>query len=305
MWAGWLNMTLSRGIFAAAIVILVGIVCFDMMGVLVRILGDQYPVLQMASLRNLFGVIPPLIMIWKSGILAKLRPLNTPPIYGLTLIRSACVAVAQISFYTALTKIEFATATTLAYTSPFLVAALSVPLLGHKVGAWRWGAIVAGFGGVVMILKPFGDGFSLYMLLPVLAALGYALSSVLVRRYPPEASSYGIQLTQQICTMVLTTILLFTFSAPVAITSATDAGLLILMGIFGGVGVLCLVISYRMVDPSAVAPFEYFGLPIAFCMGWFFFQETPFDSLFPGVLLIVGAGLLIIIRERHHQRQQS
>lgn len=295
-------MVTSRGIFSAVAVILLGIVCFDMMGVLVRILGDDYPVLQMAVFRNLFGIIPPIILIWRSGILAELRPLHSPALYGLTLIRSGCVAVAQLSFYTALTKMEFATATTLAYTSPFLVAALSVPLLGHTVGIWRWGAIAAGFGGVVLILKPFGNSFSFHMLLPVIAALGYATSSVLVRRYPENASSYGIQVTQQLCTMVITICLLFLVSEPVPIASFTDAGILLLMGIFGGIGVLCLIISYRLADPSLIAPFEYFGLPIAFAMGWVFFQETPFDSLFPGVLLIVGAGITIILRERYHQR---
>lgn len=292
----------SQSIIAAVAIILLGIFSFDMMGVLVRTLGDQYPVLQMAVFRNLFGIIPPIILIWRSGILNKIRPLNTPTMHGLTIIRSACVAVAQFSFYTALTKMEFATATTLVYTSPFLVAALSIPLLGHKVGVWRWGAITVGFGGIVMILKPFGGSFSPYMLLPILAALGYAVSSVLIRRYPDDASSSGIQVTQQLYTMLITVILLFLVAEPLPIASATDAGILLLMGIFGGTGVLCLIISYRLAPPSVIAPFEYFGLPIAFGLGWFFFQEMPFDSLFPGVLLIVGAGITVILRERYHQR---
>ena len=292
----------SQSIIAAVAIILLGIFSFDMMGVLVRTLGDQYPVLQMAVFRNLFGIIPPIILIWRSGILNKIQPLNTPTMHGLTIIRSACVAVAQFSFYTALTKMEFATATTLVYTSPFLVAALSIPLLGHKVGVWRWGAITVGFGGIVMILKPFGGSFSPYMLLPIFAALGYAVSSVLIRRYPDNASSSGIQVTQQLYTMLVTVILLFLVAEPVPIASATDAGILLLMGIFGGTGVLCLIISYRLAPPSVIAPFEYFGLPIAFGLGWFFFQEMPLDSLFPGVLLIVGAGITVILRERYHQR---
>ena len=124
---------------------------------------------------------------------------------------------------------------------------------------WRWGAITVGFGGIVMILKPFGGSFSPYMLLPILAALGYAVSSVLIRRYPDDASSSGIQVTQQLYTMLITVILLFLVAEPVPIASATDAGILLLMGIFGGTGVLCLIISYRLAPPSVIAPFEYFG----------------------------------------------
>ena len=62
--------------------------------------------------------------------------------------------------------------------------------------------------------------------------------------------------------------------------------------------VMCLVIAYRFADPGSVSPFEYFGIPISFCLGWLFFREAPFDDLFPGILLIVMAGITIIVRER-------
>ena len=70
------------------------------------------------------------------------------------------------------------------------------------------------------------------------------------------------------------------------------------MGGFGGSAVLCLVISYRMTEQSNLAPFSYFGIPMAFVLGWLFFGEAPFGDLFPGVLLIVAGGLLVIWRER-------
>lgn len=86
------------------------------------------------------------------------------------------------------------------------------------------------------------------------------------------------------------------------IGSINDLYLFALMGFCGGVGVLCLVISYRLADPSSVSVFEYFGIPVSFVLGWLFFTEAPFSTLFPGVLLIIGAGLLIIFRERRvHQ----
>ena len=70
------------------------------------------------------------------------------------------------------------------------------------------------------------------------------------------------------------------------------------MGGFGGTAVLCLVISYRMTEQSNLAPFSYFGIPLAFLLGWMFFDETPWDALFPGAVLIAAGGLLIIWRER-------
>ena len=70
-----------------------------------------------------------------------------------------------------------------------------------------------------------------------------------------------------------------------------------------GTGVMCLVIAYRLADPSSVSPFEYFGIPVSFALGWLFFSEAPFDVLFPGILFIVGAGMIIMARERREQRR--
>ena len=74
------------------------------------------------------------------------------------------------------------------------------------------------------------------------------------------------------------------------------------MGGVGGTAVFLLISAYRMADPSSLSPFEYFGIPFSFMLGWVFFNETPFDSLFPGVLLIVGGGLLVVWRERGKQK---
>ena len=62
--------------------------------------------------------------------------------------------------------------------------------------------------------------------------------------------------------------------------------------------VFLLISAYRMADPSSLSPFEYFGIPFSFLLGWVFFNEAPFDSLFPGVLFIVAGGLLVVWRER-------
>ena len=152
------------------------------------------------------------------------------------------------------------------------------------------------------IFQPFNDSFTFWMLLPVLAGFGYGLSSVLVRLIPDEVPSAAIQISQQLLTCILGFCFLISFDEIKPIGSINDLYLFALMGFCGGVGVLCLVISYRLADPSSVSVFEYFGIPVSFILGWLFFTEAPFSTLFPGVLLIIGAGLLIIFRERRvHQ----
>jgi len=70
------------------------------------------------------------------------------------------------------------------------------------------------------------------------------------------------------------------------------------VGLAGGVAVLLMITAYRTNDPSSLAPFEYFGIPFSFILGWVFFNEAPFDSLIPGVFFIVCGGLIVLWRER-------
>ena len=296
------EVPMPRNLLLAISVILVGIIAFDLMGILVRMLGASYPVMQMAALRNLFGVIPSLLLLWHARQLVSLPRLNHPRFHLINLVRATSVVMAQFCFYTALTKIEFATAAALGFSGPIFITALSVPLLGHHIGTWRWGAVFVGFLGVVTILSPFNDGFSGYMVLPVMAAFCYAVSSILVRFYPPEIPSAAIQFGHQIATCLLASLALFLFVDPEPISSLADAGLFVIMGALGGIGVLSLAISYRLADPSSVSPFEYFGIPISFALGWIFFAEAPFGDLFPGIVFIVGAGIIIMMRERRRTK---
>jgi len=289
----------------AIIILFVGIAAFDVMSVLVRMLGGSYPILQISILRNIFGIIPALMLLMAGSGLRSIKKLNQRKQWIIITIRSVAVLLAQMCFYTALTKIEFATTSALGFTSPFFITLLSIPILGHHVGLIRFIAILIGFAGVLTIWKPFDESFTWWMVFPVIAALGYALSSVLVRLFDDETPSAAIQISQQFITFFIGLILLLIFEEIAPIANVKDAGLFVLLGMFGGIGVLGLVIAYRLVDPSSLAPFEYFGIPISFMLGWLFFSEAPFDTLFPGVFFIVGAGLLIFIRERYNKKSNS
>ena len=91
------------------------------------------------------------------------------------LLRGAVVTLAQLSFYMALGLMAFATASTITYASALFTTALAIPILGERVGWVRWCAVLVGFVGVVMVIKPTGEGFNLYTLLPLAAAAFYAL----------------------------------------------------------------------------------------------------------------------------------
>ena len=284
---------MTRAIFT----ILGAIFSFSLMGVAVRFLTADYSVFQISFTRNLFGFLPILLMLAYSRQINALKAPFTRREWLICVTRGGSVAIAQICLFTAYTKLEFATVGTLVFAGPFFVTALSVPVLGAQVGFWRWSAVFMGFGGVVMIMQPGIGMFSVFSVLPVTAALGYATSSTLVKLFPADYLSSVIQFRSQMFTAGFSLILWLCFDEIKPIASANDLGLFLALGAFGGAGVLGLVSAYRMTQLSLLAPFEYFGIPFALLLGWWFFAEAPIERLFPGVFAIVAGGLVIVWRQ--------
>ena len=283
-------------VFKAIIIILLGITAFDCMGIVVRILGADYPILQVSVLRNLFGIIPALILLSLGPGVSSIKKKYT------FLLEVNCFEGRRRTFGSVLllygiNKNRICYGLRSGFTSPLFITLLSIPILGHKVGFFRLFAVFFGFLGVIAIFQPFSREFTFWLVLPIIAGFCYALSSILVRFFHDDIHSASIQIGQQLITSFVGIIILLSMNNYVVITSIEDMKLFIFMGLFGGIGVLSLVISYRMVDPATLAPFEYFGIPISFILGWFFFKEAPFGILFPGVFFIVLAGLIIIYRE--------
>ncbi len=288
----------SNHFLRAVVYILLATLLFDLQGVIIKFLGDRYPVQQLASFRNIFGLLPSLLVLllsreWHSrGKRLKIRQ------WRLGLLRGLSIAVAQFCFYLSITRMELATAATLAYISPVLITILSVPILKHHVGLWRWIAVITGFIGVLMIMNPGSDLFTPYSLLPIVASLGYSLSTVCVPLFDDEVPTALLNMYASIGALFGALLILFATTGYLGVNSATDWLLLLAMGLVGGFAVLALISAYRLAKPASLSPYEYFGIPFAFILGWFFFDEAPFGKLIPGVFLIVAGGLLIAWRER-------
>ncbi|MFT4783766.1 MAG: drug/metabolite transporter (DMT)-like permease [Paracoccaceae bacterium] len=275
----------------------ISILCFDVMSILVRLLLADYSAQELSAYRNVFGIIPSLIlMIYTRELRLRGTSLYIKK-WPLAIFRGFVIAFAQLFFYSSLGFLELATVSALAQTNALFVVLLSVVLLGEKVGIWRWSALGLGFVGALMILQPGSDAFSVYALLPVAAAVCYAISIVTVRLFDPGISNSLLYLYSSAASALGAFVLagLTTTFSPVA--SLEQAGMIFLMSMMGGTGVLFLMLAYRMASPSILAPFGYFGLLTAFAFGWLFFGEAPIETLFPGVFVIVAAGAIIIWRE--------
>ena len=283
---------------AAAGAILLAILLYDVMGAIVKHLSPRYPAPELAVFRNLFGLVPNLLMlIGSQAWIAAGRPLAIRQ-WKLALVRGGIGALAQLSFFLAVAHLAFATAATLTYAGPLFVTALSALLLGHRVGLWRWAAVSIGFAGVVLVMRPAAESFTWYALLPLSAAMGYASISVTAQFFDRRLPTALINLYQTAGALVGALALVAVTGGFVAVASLTDWLWLAAMGLAGGSAGLCLIAAYRLGEPSSLSPFEYFGIPFSYVIGWVFFAESPYERLIPGVFLIAGGGLFILWRER-------
>lgn len=288
--------------FTAVLLLLGALTLFDGMGLIIKHMSPRYGAAELSAWRNMFGLVPSLLVLWFSrdwhatGRMWRLRQ------WRLALARGVILTFAQFSFYMSLGLLTFATASTITYANSLFAVALAVPLLGEKVGWIRWGAVLVGFAGVVWIVRPGGDTFTLAALLPLGAAACYALVGVTARMMDEDVPTPLINLYSSIVALGGAVILALVTGGFTPLQQPSDLGWLMAMGALGGSAVLLLIMAYRMGEQSNLAPFNYFGIPLAFVLGWVFFDEAPWGELFPGALLILASGLMIVWRERRLKR---
>lgn len=296
-----MNKTSDNTVLAILISVL-ALVLFDLMGLIIKHLSPRYSAAELSAYRNFFGLVPSIIALWMTASWRhEGRPMRIRQ-WKLAAVRGIAVTFAQLMFYLSLGVMAFATATTISYTTALFTTALAVPILRERVGLVRWSAVAIGFVGVILILRPGSDAFTWALLLPVGASFLYAFSGVTARLIDPEVPTPLFNLYSSAVAALGSCVLALSVSGFTSVASAQDLMFIVLMGLFGGSAVLCLVVAYRMTEPSNLAPFSYFGIPIAFALGWVFFDEAPLDDLLPGALLIVAGGLMIVSREGRLRR---
>jgi drug/metabolite transporter (DMT)-like permease len=299
-----------RAFLVSVAMLLAGIVMLDFMGAIAKHLVERYPAQQISVARNLFGMLPTLaILLWEARGRIGLHSIRLRQ-WRLGLARGLMVAVAQLALYGSYRYLELATVAVIAYSGPLFITMLAIPWLGERVGIWRWTAVLGGFVGVVLVIGPGTGVFHWSGILPAVAAFFYANSLVLTRKFDAGASHAAINLHAQIGALAGSSVLLLATADAVlpdgpAAEVFADLGFALLLGGFGGFGVYLLTLAFRRTPASLLAPFEYFGVLSALAIGWIVFGEWPVQRIFPGVLFIVGAGLVIVLRERRTSRRAA
>ncbi len=178
---------------------------------------------------------------------------------------------------------------------PLMIAALSVPFLGERVGWRRWLAIIAGFAGVVLALDPGGEIFGVAMLLPLFGAAQFALYGILTRMAGRTDSAETSFFWTGIVGAVAITLI-----APLAWNPPADGDWwwMMLLCIAGITGHFLLIKAFEIAEAGVLQPFAYFGITVSAAIGYFVFGDAVTAAMLAGGAIITGAGLFTFWRER-------
>lgn len=213
---------------------------------------------------------------------------------GMQLFRSLLLLVTTVMFFTGISLIPLADASAIMFVAPILVTALSMPMLGEKVGPRRWASIAIGFIGALIVIRPGGDSLQLAALLPFGAACCYAVYQVFTR-----SLSHSDQPLTTLAYTALVGAVVMCFVVPFNWQTPDTNGwlMMILIGLLGGVSQFTLIKAFQSAPAAAVTPFSYSSLIWATLYGFLVFGDLPDLWTIVGALIIAASGLYIFHRE--------
>ena len=278
---------------------LCAVVLFITMDTAVKYLAQRYPVpmIVWARYAGAMLLILPFFLATPRGR-TLLRARNP----GRQWFRSALLFGSTSTFFFALALIPLADAVTLMFVTPLLVCALAGLVLGEKVGPRRWAGVLVGFVGVALVLRP-GFGFAWAYLLPLAAALFYAIYQVMTRAMSATESTWTTFFYTALVGALLASLYLpFYGRLP---DTVLDGALMLLAGACGGFGHLLVIFAFARSEASLVSQFSYTGLLWATLFGWIVFGALPDHWTYAGAAVIIGAGLYVWHRERLAARRRG
>ena len=266
-----------------------GIFFFALNDALGKWLVSDYTVGQIMFVRSLGAAAVILPFAWRSSVSLRLRGQ-----WAFHALRVVCMTVDSFAFYYATKYLPLADVMTYYLAAPLIITALSVPLLGEKVGLFRWSAVLVGFIGVVLALHPTSAAFSPAALVALFGSSMFAVTITITRRL---RDTHWLPLTVwQIAGAGL--------AGGVASTHAwlqpglVDFSLMALVGIISMGSFICIIKALQLVDASAIAPFQYVSIVWAIILGWLIWGDIPDTAMAAGIVIIVASGLVLWWREQ-------
>ncbi len=277
-----------RGIFY---MLATAVVMFPLLNASVKFLAADYSLVQIIFVRSVVHLLW-MLVLFMPGMGLKLF---VPNRLGLQLMRSLLQLLALVAFIVGLLYVPMTTATAIYFVGPLLVVAMAALLLGERVGIRRWFAVLAGFAGAMVIIRPGADDTHWAALLILLSALFYALYQVLTRRIADHDDFRVTAVFTILIAFVASTIAVpFYWITPVDWLDWLVFGGL---GIFGGLGHLFVIKAYEHAEASVVGPFDYGQLLGVSVVGYLVFAEIADLWTWIGAAIIIASGIYVARRE--------
>ncbi|MBB4349308.1 DMT family transporter [Aliirhizobium cellulosilyticum] len=247
--------------------------------------------LPVSQILILFGTVGVLVF---SGLAlrAKERPLAANALSPLILARSLSDTMGRLFYMLAIALTPLSTASAILQATPLVVIGCA-GLFGERVSARRWLSVFAGFGGVVCVLRPGAEGFSILSLLAVIAMLGFAGRDLATRAAPLHMSHRQLGVLG-FSVLVISGLIAAPFAGPMVIPEVKTILILLLGSASGIVAYSALTTAMRTGQIAAVTPFRYTRLVFAIVAGFVVFQERPDLWTVVGSIIIVGSGIFAL-----------
>ncbi len=282
---------MTAGNIKGALLALLAMGIYSTHDVIIKLLGETYPALQILFFSALLSFPPLAVLLLRDPTHGTLRPSN-PFWVGL---RSICIVGSGVGGFYAFSTLPMAQVYSILFAAPLLVTVLSVPLLGERVGLHRWAAVVAGLCGVLVVLRPGVTPLGLGHLAALMGATATALSAIAVRKLGRSERTVILLLWPMIGNFLLTGASLGFAYRPMLAGDLALTGVIAVLGLAAG---FLLILAYQAGEAANVAPMQYSQMLWAIGFGWLLFDERPDAMTLLGAGLIIGSGLYILMRER-------
>jgi drug/metabolite transporter (DMT)-like permease len=290
--------------------LVLGMLIFSLQDIAVKWIGGDYPVLEIVTFRSLIALPLTLLFFRYEGG----QGLPTTQRHKLEYIRGLFYFLSYTTHFMGLAALPLAEIAAIKFSGPLMITFLSVVWLGEKVGPHRWLALLVGFMGVLLIVRPGLASFNMGSIFILISVLFYALAAILTRKLQTTDSSatmaYYSSLVYLMATFVLAPLTIFVGDIPDAhpsiaflfhawaMPSLLDWVIMSGLGLVWAGGMYCLARAYSLALASVVAPFEYIALPINIMWGFVIWQEIPTLTTLVGAFLTLFSGMYILYRER-------
>jgi len=270
---------------------------FAVMNVFAKFLSEHHHVIEIAFYRNIIALLPMLFIIYVMGKREITRIKSSPK---KIVARSVIGTISLVATFGAFSLMPMADATAFLFTASLLIPVLGYFFLGEKVGKYRWGAVLIGFLGVLVMLRPTGDINMTGVIVALSAATMHAVLQTLLR---------SLGKTESPETVTFYFIFIGTFVSlipmPLVFTMPTwnEVPYILALGFTGALAQFLLSHAYKNAQASIVTVFNYSGIIWATLFGWMFWNDWPDEAIFIGGGIVIASNVFILYREQKLARE--